>query len=111
MQKDNALLLDILQSAIIAGRHLENIKFEDFENDIKTQDAVIRRLEIIGEASSKISSETQNTYRDLPWQKMKGMRNFLIHEYDDIDIKTVWDTVFNNLPPLIKDLKKILPAA
>lgn len=109
MQKDNALLLDILQSAEIARKHLDEFVFEDFENDIKTQDAVIRRLEIIGEASSKISIETQNTYSDLPWQKMKGMRNFLIHEYDDIDLKIVWDTVFNNLPPLISELKKILP--
>jgi uncharacterized protein with HEPN domain len=50
----------------------------------------------------------QNVYKDLPWAKMKGMRNFLIHEYDDIDLKIVWDTVNNNLPPLIKELEKIL---
>lgn len=109
MQRDDALLFDILQSAEIARRYLEGIRFEEFEKDIKTQDAVIRRLEIIGEASSKISNETQTTYSDLPWLKMKGMRNFLIHEYDDIDLQIVWDTVFNNLPPLIAELKKILP--
>jgi uncharacterized protein with HEPN domain len=48
---------------------------------------------MIGEASSRISNETQSTYPDLPWHKMKSMRNFLIHEYDDIDMKVVWDTV------------------
>ena len=83
---------------------------ESFKKDIKSQDAVIRRLEIIGEASGKVSKDTQHTYRDLPWQKMKGMRNFLIHEYDDIDINIVWETVKHNLPPILHQLKEILPA-
>lgn len=108
MQKDDAYLLDILDSAMQAVFYLNNISFADFENDIKTQDAVIRRLEMIGEASSRTSQQFQATYRDLPWNKMKAMRNFLIHEYDDIDMKIVWDTVKNNLPPLISELEKIV---
>ncbi|MCI0449459.1 MAG: DUF86 domain-containing protein [Chlorobi bacterium] len=108
MQKDNAYLLDILQSAKIALSHLEGKEFSNYESDIKTQDAVIRRLEMIGEAANRVSEETQKTYKDLPWQKMKSMRNFLIHEYDDIDLKIVWDTVYKNLPDLISELEKIV---
>lgn len=108
MHNDDAYLIDILDSARIAVAYLENINFSEFEIDIKTQDAVIRRLEMIGEASSRVSLQTLNTYRDLPWTKMKSMRNFLIHEYDDIDFKIVWDTVKNNIPPLISELEKIV---
>jgi uncharacterized protein with HEPN domain len=108
MQKDNAYFLDILQSAKIAVTYLSEKSFEEFEKDIQCQDAVIRRLEMIGEASSRISGETQKTYRDLPWVKMKAIRNFLIHEYDDIDLKILWDTVKNNIPPLVIELQKII---
>ncbi|HWA07558.1 MAG TPA: DUF86 domain-containing protein [Ignavibacteria bacterium] len=109
MENDLAYLFDILESAELAIDHLSGITVESFRDDIKSQDAVIRRLEIIGEASGKVSKESQHIYRDLPWQKMKGMRNFLIHEYDDIDINIVWETVKHNLPPIIKQLKEILP--
>lgn len=108
MHNDDAYLIDILDSARIAVKYLENISFNDFETDIKTQDAVIRRLEMIGEASFRVSLQTQNNYRDLPWTKMKSMRNFLIHEYDDIDFKIVWETVKNNIPPLISEQEKIV---
>ena len=108
MQNDIAYLTDILESAKIAISYLENISFEEFETNNQTQDAVIRRLEMIGEASSRVSIQMQKTYSDLEWEKMKSMRNFLIHEYDDIDMKIVWDTVKKNLPPLILDLQKIV---
>jgi uncharacterized protein with HEPN domain len=108
MQNDNAYLLDILESAKIALSHINGKTFQEFDTDILFQDGVIRRLEMIGEAAGRVSDEIQNVYKDLPWAKMKGMRNFLIHEYDDIDLKIVWDTVNNNLPPLIKELEKIL---
>ena len=67
-----------------------------------------RRLEIIGEAARRISKETQAAYSDLPWSDMVGMRNIMIHEYDDVDLVIVWETVNNDLPPLIDALEKIL---
>lgn len=107
MQNDEAFLLDILESAKIAVIYLKDISLEKFEKDLKTKDAVIRRLEIIGEASSRVSDETQNKYSEVFWKKMKGMRNLLIHEYNYIDTDIIWETVKNNLPPLIKELEKI----
>jgi len=108
MQNDETYLLDILESAKIAVEYLHDKSFDEFGKDLRTQDAVIRRIEIIGEASSKISKETQLEYDDVPWKSIKGMRNFLIHQYNYIDIEIVWETVKNNLPSLIQELQKII---
>jgi uncharacterized protein with HEPN domain len=107
MQNDETYLFDILESAKIAVGYLKDITFKEFEDDLRTQDAIIRRIEIICEASSKISEETQIKYKDVLWKSMKGMRNFLIHEYNYIDLDIILETVKNNLPPLINDLEKI----
>ncbi len=108
MENDNTYLIDILESAKIALSYLKDINFEDFTKNTQCQDAVIRRLELIGEATARISEATQKTYPDLPWAKMKGTRNFLIHEYDDIDLSVVWVTVKENLPPVITFIEKIV---
>ena len=111
MQNDETYLLDIFESAKIAVKYLEDLTFKEFEEDLRTQYAIIRRIEIIGEASSKVTEETQIKYSDISWKGMKGMRNFLIHEYNYLDLDIIWETVKNNLPPLIKELEKILDAS
>ncbi len=69
---------------------------------------MIRRLEIIGEAARRISLTTRAAFPELPWEEMVGLRNVLIHEYDDVDLSIVWNTVRNELPLLISALQKIL---
>lgn len=107
MQRDKTYLLDILEAAKLALSYVGNKTKEDFFSDIQCQDAVIRRLEIIGEAAGRISEETLNHVSDLPWSEMIGMRNIMIHDYDDVDINIVWETVQNDLPLLISVLKNI----
>ncbi len=70
--------------------------------------SIIKEIEVIGEAASKISEETKLRYNNIPWQDIVGMRNRLIHGYFDVDIKLVWNTIKNDLPSLLKSLKKIL---
>jgi uncharacterized protein with HEPN domain len=65
-------------------------------------------LEIIGEAARRISEETKSTFPVLPWNDMINMRNVMIHEYDDVDLVIVWETIKNDLSPLIDTLEKIL---
>ena len=108
MHRDYAFLYDILNSAKTAVNYLENVNIEDFYNNIMLQDSVIRRIEIIGEASSKVSIESQKKHPHLPWREMKKMRNILIHEYDDVNLDIVWNTVKKELPSLIKGIEKIL---
>ena len=107
MQRDREFLLDILDAAKLAISYVGEKSTEDFLKDTQCQDAVIRRLEIIGEASRRISEKTQADFPDLPWSEMIGMRNVMIHEYDDVDLRIVWKTVNSNLPKLIESLKAI----
>ena len=109
MSRDDAYLFDILESAQTALEYMKGKTWEDFSKDSLLQDAVVRRLEIIGEASGRVSTNTQEKYPQLPWQAMKGTRNRVIHEYDSIELDIIWDIVKQDLPLLVKELKKVVP--
>jgi uncharacterized protein with HEPN domain len=102
MPRDGEYLLDILEAARPAMTYVAEKTKEEFEADIQCQDAVIRRLEIIGEAARRISDQTRSALPHLPWNAMIGMRSVMIHEYNDVDLSIVWDTVQNHLPALIR---------
>lgn len=107
MQRDSALLYDVLESARLAVSYLQEVPIEDFLDSVQLQDAVIRRIEIIGEAAGHITEETKASFPNLPWQDMTDMRNFLIHQYGDVDPQVVWDTVKLDLPLLIRELERV----
>jgi len=106
--KDRIRVRHILDEAGEACKYVEAITFDEFVEDGKTVRAVIRSIEVIGEAASKISIEFRKEHPDVPWQKIIGMRNRLIHVYFDIDYNIIWQTVKENLPPLIEQLQSIL---
>ena len=72
------------------------------------QDAVIRNLEIIGEATKGLSPAFRERYPDIPWSSMAGMRDVLIHGYMGVDLKIVWDVVANRINPILSDIEKLL---
>jgi uncharacterized protein with HEPN domain len=109
MQRDDTYLVDILESAKIALDYVFDKTWDEFYEDMQCQDAVVRRIEIIGEAARRVSQETRDKYPQIPWREMTSMRNLVIHEYDVVDINQVWDTVQNKLPPLIEEMVKIVP--
>jgi len=109
MARDDAYLVDILDAAKLALAYVSDKTKDEFDHDIQCQDAVIRRLEIIGEAARRVSEQTKASFPHLPWNAMMNMRNVLIHEYDGVDLPIVWDTVQNDLPPLIAVLERIVP--
>ncbi|MEW6200466.1 MAG: DUF86 domain-containing protein [bacterium] len=82
---------------------------ETFFSDPMMQDAVIRNLEIIGEAARRISREYQEKHPEIPWRGMKALRNVLIHEYEGVDMDQVWEVIEGELPPLKASLEKFLP--
>ncbi|MDO9580893.1 MAG: DUF86 domain-containing protein [Bacteroidales bacterium] len=106
--KDIIRLRHIIDEADEACKYAEGISLDEFVKDGKTVRAVIRSIEVIGEAASKISIEFRMEHSDVPWQKVIGMRNRLIHVYFDIDYNIIWQTVKENLPPLIEQLQSIL---
>jgi len=79
-----------------------------FLMDSKTQDAVIRQLSIIGEAAAKIPSSLRARHTDIPWKDIIGMRNILIHDYSEVNIRRVWETVVRDVPVLASAMRAIL---
>ena len=106
--EDKVRLQHIIEEAKMACSFVQGCTFEDFVKDEKTVRAVIRSVEVIGEAASKISNELKNTHNEVPWGKIIGMRNRLIHVYFDIDYDVVWQTVHKNIPELIEIMQKLL---
>lgn len=111
MLRDDAYLFDILDSARTVLEYMHGKTWETFSTDPLLQDAVVRRLEIIGEAAGRVSNEMQKKHASLPWQAMKGTRNRVIHEYDSIQLDIIWDIVQKDLPYLVKELEKIVSSA
>ena len=109
MRRDETYLLDILIAAKKALKFVEGIERNEFEDNELVQNAVMRPLEIIGEASAKISKEFRKTHAKIPWREMVGLRNRLIHEYFRIDYDAVWDTIHKDLPKLIEIIEPLVP--
>ena len=99
---------DILECIGKIEKYIERMKFEDFENDDKTTDAVVRNLEIIGEASKNIPDIVKTRYQNVYWKGIIGLRNRIIHEYFGVDVKIVWHIIKEELPTLRKQIDEVL---
>ncbi len=101
MKRSLTLFLnDIKESIEKIESYLKGFSFDDFVNDPKTIDAVVRNLEIIGEAAKNIPPDFRSTHSTIEWTEMIGMRNKITHDYFGIDYQVVWETATNDLPPL-----------
>lgn len=89
---------DILSAITEVDEFTRDMTFEEFEHDRKTSNAVIRSLEVLGEAAKHIPVSFRNAHPDIPWSKMAGMRDVLIHDYTGVDPVTVWKVVKERLP-------------
>lgn len=109
MEKDPKIFLKhILESAKAVEKYTEKISKEKFAKDTEKQDAVIRRVEIIGEAARNIPAKFKEKHREIEWREIIGMRDKLIHEYFGVSLNVVWDTVKNDIPKLKKQIKELL---
>ncbi len=105
MSRDNAYLWDILKAAKAIRRFVEGVTQEQFVANEEKHEAVNRKFEIIGEATKRLSPEARALFPDIPWQLAAGMRDVLIHDYDDVNLDTVWNATQNDLPKLIEKLE------
>ncbi|MBI3119566.1 MAG: DUF86 domain-containing protein [Candidatus Hydrogenedentes bacterium] len=82
--------------------------FDEFQRDRRTSFAVITCLSVIGEAAKLVPSAVRQSYPGIPWNKLRRMRNILVHEYDRIPMDVIWKTTQQDLPPLLPELRRIL---
>lgn len=104
-------LQDILDSVDDIESFIGGMGFEEFKKDRKTVNAVVRSVEVIGEASKRIPRSLKAKFKGVPWREMAGMRDKLIHEYFGVDVEILWKTAKDDIPPLkqvIQDMLKSL---
>lgn len=109
MEKDLKILLDIVHAARLIIRFAENMTFEEFVDDERTQSAALYQILVIGEAVKRLSSEFRAQHPHIPWKLIAGMRDRLIHGYDVIDWVEVWNTVRRDIPDLLREIEALLP--
>ncbi|MFH1907868.1 MAG: DUF86 domain-containing protein [Chloroflexota bacterium] len=101
-------IADILDCIEYIRVYTQNLTLSEFQADQKTIDAVLRNLEIIGEAARHTPKEITKRYPDIPWDEMRAMRNIVIHEYFGVNLNIIWHTTQVNLPSIVDRLKEIL---
>lgn len=99
---------DILEAIEKIKEYTEDLSFEEFEKDEKTIDAVVRNFEIIGEAAGNVPEEIKMKYLDVDWRDMIAMRNILAHEYFQVGLEIIWDTIEEDIPKIKLSMKNIL---
>lgn len=109
MIKDDKIYLDHIQYSLSKiSDYLSEISYSEFLESEMAQDAVIRKLQVIGEATKKISKEFRIKYPNVPWKEIAGMRDKLIHDYFDVDMGVVWNTAKIEIPDLLKIISEII---
>ncbi len=109
MWRDDAYLLDMLLAARRVRQYTQGVTWERFQNDDLLQNAVMRLIQIIGEAARRVSPECQKAHPEIPWQQIVGMRHRLVHDYFHIDPERVWEVIEEDLPALIPLLEPLIP--
>lgn len=108
-QRDAGVYLeDILKSIELIEQYVREHGKDGFAESLQIQDAVIRRLEIIGEAVKHVPEEFKRSHPDIPWRQIAGMRDVLIHEYFTVNIDRVWNTVNNDFPKFKAQIRELL---
>ena len=97
----------IINSINLLEEYIQDLKYQDFVNNYEKQDAVIRRLEIMGEAIRNIPEEFLDNYPEIPWRDIVDFRNVLIHEYFDVNIERVWETIQKDIPEFKTKIEQI----
>ena len=109
MKKDSKiLLLDILDSIKKIKEYTKNVSEDKFFDNLQIQDAVIRRIGIIGEAVKNLPGSFKNKHFDIQWKKIAGTRDIIIHDYSGVDADLVWEIINKDIPKLKKQISKLL---
>jgi len=106
MKSDKLYIGHIIDAISAIEEYVSGMSYDDFSKDKKTQDAVLRKLEVVGEASKRLSDKLMKSLSEVPWKDIIGMRNKLIHDYFGIDVQEVWKRAKEDVPALKATLEK-----
>jgi uncharacterized protein with HEPN domain len=109
MSRDEGVVLDILNAAGLIREFIAGQDLTDFLSDSKTCFAVLHQLVVIGEAAKRLSAEYRANHPEIPWREMAGLRDVLVHHYDEIDLLEIWETVTGDLPGAVAAISRLVP--
>lgn len=109
MQRDAATLMDIVLACRDIGQFIHGLGQDEFTSSALVRTAVLRQLEIIGEATKRLSNDLREAHPGIPWKRMAGLRDRLIHAYDDIDLGKIWEIATIDVPRVCSMLEPLLP--
>ena len=109
MNPDEAALLQIFQESKIAQELSQGMARNDFMQDVRTQLALRHQIIVIGETVKRLSDSFRNTHPKIPWSQIAGMRDKLVHGYENVDLELVWDVVQIDIPELLQYIEPLLP--
>jgi uncharacterized protein with HEPN domain len=107
MNRDKEILIDIIRACNLIQEFCQDLDFLAFERDIKTQSSVLYQIVIIGEAINRLSLEFAQSNSQVPINSIRGMRNRVVHEYKEVDVKILWEVIQTNIPQLLSQIEKI----
>lgn len=107
MERDSAYINHVSDAISIIESYSKGLSFKSFLKNRLIQDGIIRQLEIIGEATKRLSADLKNSHKEVPWKDIAGMRDKLIHDYLAVDLEAVWRTAKKDIPELKKVINKI----
>jgi uncharacterized protein with HEPN domain len=110
MWRDAAWLLDMLRAARKALGHVRGLTEAEFMASSLHQDAILRQLTILGEAAKRVSAEFRDSHPEIPWKRVAGFRDVVVHDYFRVDLPEVWRIVQTDLPPLVAQLGPLVPS-
>ncbi|NCJ07806.1 DUF86 domain-containing protein [Synechococcales cyanobacterium C] len=108
MSRDRETLIDIVAAIKLILHYVEGVDFDSLAANIEKQDAILRRITIIGEATKRLSKDFREQHPNIPWKEISGMRDVITHDYDEVDLDEVWTVVNTNLPDLLNYIEPLI---
>jgi len=108
MLRDQEALVDIIEAIKLIFQYAEGVDAQALAINIEKQDAILRRITIIGEATKRLSKGFRNQHPSIPWKEISGMRDVITHDYDEVDLADVWVVISENLPELLSYLEPLV---
>ncbi|WP_204140276.1 DUF86 domain-containing protein [Halomicronema sp. CCY15110] len=108
MSRDQEALVDILEAIKLILQYAAGQDFDALTANVEKQDAILRRIMIIGEATKRLSNGFRLQHPEIPWKKMAGMRDVITHDYDEVDLDDVWGVIQRDLPQLLTDIEPLV---